>query len=503
MKNALRDSAAGKEKFLMVFWLQMDQLGWLQEERKYTWKSGSNSNCEAELIETEYVQVVIVSGGVLLLQEEQCISEMIFFLFLVELYLEVVFRSDLKLGVDQDNQKRVAGLEKHSFSEFYKEETEVNKCRRCMVMCQGCSLQECEAAYKKYCRLFLQFERDIKVLELMCKLWYGRVSGMSQEVVDKRHIQGALFWNCLVKQVKDVRQGEFSQLMCIEQAVECCKDQAGSWCLKLLRIKDESWRFVKIRTLVDQANEDQNMAKSLVLSLTLAFLFIGMGSARDWNILNQFKGLKPTKTTTSQKGVATLKDPNLTGYCESWRINYEDDVERAVDEAILYLGKTCCEKKKCDGMDAWIFDIDDTLLSTIPYHKSNGCFGGEQLNTTKFEEWQSWGKAPAVPNMVKLFHEIRERGFKIFLVSSRKEYLRSATVENLIEAGYHGWSNLLLRGEEEEKKSVTQYKADVRTWLTSLGYKVWGVMGAQWNSFAGCPVPKRTFKLPNSIYYIA
>ena len=70
---------------------------------------------------------------------------------------------------------------------------------------------------------------------------------------------------------------------------------------------------------------------------------------------------------------------------------------------------------------------------------------GEQLNTTKFEEWQSWGKAPAVPNMVKLFHEIRERGLKIFLVSSRKEYLRSATVENLIEAGYHSWSNLLLR----------------------------------------------------------
>ncbi|KAF8093125.1 hypothetical protein N665_0390s0032 [Sinapis alba] len=273
------------------------------------------------------------------------------------------------------------------------------------------------------------------------------------------------------------------------------------------------------------------MSRSLVLSLTLAFLSIGMVTARDWNILNQFKGLKPTKTTTGQKGVATLKDPNLTGYCESWRINvelhnirdftvvpqecvwlvqkyttssqYEDDVERAVDEAILYLGKTCCEKKKCDGMDAWIFDVDDTLLSTIPYHKSNGCFGGEQLNTTKFEEWQSWGKAPAVPNMVKLFHVIRERGFKIFLVSSRKEYLRSATVENLIEAGYHGWSNLLLRGEENEKKSVSQYKADVRAWLTSLGYKVWGVMGAQWNSFAGCPVPKRTFKLPNSIYYVA
>uniref|UniRef100_A0A1J3FJU0 Acid phosphatase 1 n=1 Tax=Noccaea caerulescens TaxID=107243 RepID=A0A1J3FJU0_NOCCA len=275
------------------------------------------------------------------------------------------------------------------------------------------------------------------------------------------------------------------------------------------------------------------MARSLLLSLALASLFIGMVSARDWNILNQLKGVKPATTTTktSQNRIASLKGPNLNGYCESWRVNvelhnirdfkvvpqecvwfvqkymtssqYEDDVGMAVDEAILYLGKTCCEKKKCDGMDAWIFDIDDTLLSTIPYHKSYGSFGGEQLNTTMFEEWQSWGNAPALPNMVKLFHEIRERGFKIFLVSSRKEYLRSATVENLIEAGYHGWSNLLLRGEEEEKKSISHYKADVREWLTSLGYRVWGVMGAQWNSFAGCPVPKRTFKLPNSIYYIA
>ncbi|CAN8267650.1 unnamed protein product [Cochlearia groenlandica] len=273
------------------------------------------------------------------------------------------------------------------------------------------------------------------------------------------------------------------------------------------------------------------MARSMLLSLTLALLFLGMVSARDWNLLSQLKGLNPTTTTSQNVDVSLKAYPNLKGYCQSWRVNvelhnvrdfkvvpqecvwfvqeymtssqYEDDVERAVNEAILYLGKKCCGKKECDEMDAWIFDIDDTLLSTIPYHKSNGFFGGEQLNTTKFEEWQSSGQAPAVPHMVKLFHEIRERGFKIFLVSSRKEYLRSATVENLIEAGYHGWSNLLLRGEEEEKKSVSQYKADKRAWLISLGYKVWGVMGAQWNSFAGCPVPKRTFKLPNSIYYVA
>lgn len=67
------------------------------------------------------------------------------------------------------------------------------------------------------------------------------------------------------------------------------------------------------------------------------------------------------------------------------------------------------------------------------------------MNSTKFEDWMKMKKAPAVPHMKKLYHEIRERGIKIFLISSRKEYLRSATVDNLIQAGYYGWSNLMLR----------------------------------------------------------
>ncbi|XP_010522559.1 PREDICTED: acid phosphatase 1-like [Tarenaya hassleriana] len=265
------------------------------------------------------------------------------------------------------------------------------------------------------------------------------------------------------------------------------------------------------------------MGRALFLYMACACVLAGMASARDWNILNQLR-----LTSTQNDGVSAS---NLKGYCEGWRANvevhnvrdfkvvpqecvahvrkymtssqYEDDVERAVNEVILYVGSSCCGKKQCDGMDAWIFDIDDTLLSTIPYHKKNGFFGGEVLNTTKLEEWMRKSKAPAVPHMKRLYHEIREKGFKIFLVSSRRESLRSATVDNLIQEGYHGWSNLLLRGVEDEKKQVGQYKAGVRKWLESQGYRVWGVMGDQWNSFSGCPSPKRTFKLPNSIYYVA
>ena len=54
-------------------------------------------------------------------------------------------------------------------------------------------------------------------------------------------------------------------------------------------------------------------------------------------------------------------------------------------------------------------------------------------------------KAPALEHTHKLFHEIKDRGLKIFLISSRKETLRSFTVDNLIKVGYHGWTSLMLR----------------------------------------------------------
>lgn len=88
----------------------------------------------------------------------------------------------------------------------------------------------------------------------------------------------------------------------------------------------------------------------------------------------------------------------MKNYCESWRINvelnnirgfevvpeecveyikkymtssqYKADSERAIEEVTLYLS-SCCTLKG-DGKDAWIFDVDDTLLSTVPYYKKHG-----------------------------------------------------------------------------------------------------------------------------------
>ncbi|KAL3647703.1 hypothetical protein CASFOL_008671 [Castilleja foliolosa] len=258
-----------------------------------------------------------------------------------------------------------------------------------------------------------------------------------------------------------------------------------------------------------------NMARntSFLLSL-LTSLLIGVGSA-DWNILNQRKKI--------------VSGSSLKNYCESWRINvelnnirdfevvpqecisyigkymtssqYKADCQRAIEECQLFLSGCCCTSKG-DDKDAWIFDIDDTLLSTVPYFKKHS-FGGHKLNLTALEEWMQTSKAPALEHTLSLFNDIKEKGFRIFLISTRRESLRDATVDNLIKEGYHGWSGLVLRGLEDENKLVQNYKAKARKKLVKEGYRIWGIIGDQWSSFDGTPSAERTFKLPNSLYYIS
>ena len=49
---------------------------------------------------------------------------------------------------------------------------------------------------------------------------------------------------------------------------------------------------------------------------------------------------------------------------------YKADSEKALEEVKLYLSRFCALEG--DGKDAWIFDVDDTLLSTVPYYKKHG-----------------------------------------------------------------------------------------------------------------------------------
>ncbi|XP_042469154.1 acid phosphatase 1-like [Zingiber officinale] len=154
-----------------------------------------------------------------------------------------------------------------------------------------------------------------------------------------------------------------------------------------------------------------------------------------------------------------------------------------------------------DGKDIWIFDIDETLLSNLPYYVVHG-YGSEVFNETSFDEWVDLAKAPALPTSLWLYEELLGLGFQIVLLTGRSEFQRSATEKNLLFAGYHSWERLILRQTADIGKSAVVYKSERRAELEAQGFRIHGNSGDQWSDLLGSPMTKRSFKLPNPMYCV-
>lgn len=78
---------------------------------------------------------------------------------------------------------------------------------------------------------------------------------------------------------------------------------------------------------------------------------------------------------------------------------------------------------------------------------SASCFKcrSEIFDEDSFDEWVDLAEAPALPASLKLYNELKQLGFKIFLLTGRSEFQRNVTGKNLLFSGYSGWEKLILR----------------------------------------------------------
>ncbi|KAJ0267330.1 HAD superfamily [Hirschfeldia incana] len=179
---------------------------------------------------------------------------------------------------------------------------------------------------------------------------------------------------------------------------------------------------------------------------------------------------------------------------------YSTDLERVSEEASVF-ASTAVDFSGGDGKDAWVFDIDETLLSNLPYYIDHG-FGVELFDHLEFDKWVERGVAPAIAPSLKLYQRVVDLGYKIFLLTGRKESHRLVTVENLINAGFQNWDKLILRSPDEQHKMATLYKSEKRDEMVKEGYRIRGNSGDQWSDLLGFSMSQRSFKLPNPMYYI-
>ncbi|KAI3447063.1 hypothetical protein Pfo_003728 [Paulownia fortunei] len=214
-------------------------------------------------------------------------------------------------------------------------------------------------------------------------------------------------------------------------------------------------------------------------------------------------------------------------YCEGWRFTVETNdagswtriPERCVDFVKEYItGERYWSESDAvadnavayakavgvsgNGKDAWVFDIDETLLSNVPYYAAHG-FGSEIFDELSFDNWVDLAEAPVLSASLRLYKELHKLGFTIFLLTGRCEFQRNATERNLWYAGYSNWERLILRGDSDQGKLASIYKSEKRKEIEDQGYIIRGNSGDQWSDLMGFAVAKRSFKLPNPLYYIA
>ncbi|KAK8454753.1 hypothetical protein SEVIR_4G027400v4 [Setaria viridis] len=175
---------------------------------------------------------------------------------------------------------------------------------------------------------------------------------------------------------------------------------------------------------------------------------------------------------------------------------YRSDLDLVARESTTYARAA---PLRGDGRDAWVFDIDETLLSNLPYYAEHGL---ELFDHQKFDRWVERGEALAIPSSLKLYNEVRELGFKTFLLTGRSEGHLDITAENLKKQGFHDWDKLILREACDCKKTATVYKSEKRKAMEEEGYRILGNSGDQWSDLLGWSMSARSFKLPNPMYYI-
>ncbi|XP_022863346.1 acid phosphatase 1-like [Olea europaea var. sylvestris] len=179
---------------------------------------------------------------------------------------------------------------------------------------------------------------------------------------------------------------------------------------------------------------------------------------------------------------------------------YRHDCELVADAAIKYAKSL---KLAGDSKDIWIFDIDETTLSNIPYYaRSDVLFGALPYNSSRFNEWVAEAKAPAVPGALRLYGTLLSLGFKVVFLTGSREHVREARIANLKAVGYHTWEKLILKGDADKGLTALAYKSKRRTELVNAGYRILGNSGDQWSDILGDNNGNRTFKVPDPMYYI-
>jgi predicted secreted acid phosphatase len=173
---------------------------------------------------------------------------------------------------------------------------------------------------------------------------------------------------------------------------------------------------------------------------------------------------------------------------------YDREIREVANEARSYLEMRTRSAAKDDKLAA-VFDIDETSLSN--WEAMSGCgFCSYSAQTKLYPDVPG----PAITPVLELFNYAKKSGIAVFFVTGRQDAQREATIKNLNDAGYAGWTELITQ-PDGNKKPARDFKSQNRLAIQDKGYRIILNIGDQASDLAGC-CEERIFKLPNPFYLL-
>lgn len=178
---------------------------------------------------------------------------------------------------------------------------------------------------------------------------------------------------------------------------------------------------------------------------------------------------------------------------------YGVEIHEVITQARAYLGQRVAENAR-DGNEAklaLVLDIDETSLSNWASLIRLGFGGTPETIADRID----LGKDPAIPATLSLYRYAVSLEVPVFFITGRHERMRAATEENLRGVGYVKWTELFMKPDDYDKKSVIPFKSEARKKIQENGYTIVVNVGDQYSDLAG-GYSERLFKLPDPFYYI-
>ena len=189
---------------------------------------------------------------------------------------------------------------------------------------------------------------------------------------------------------------------------------------------------------------------------------------------------------------------------------YKSEVERLADRWTPRLTRTCRHLDRRGQKPAIVLDADDTTLWT--YDMEDGAMGFH-FDPELQDAWVQNRLFPATPGMVDLVDAADRAGCTIVGLTGRNSAQEEATIANLRDVGYTGFTaeNYYTQWVDEADRpdyidcadecSRVEYKSQTRAHVEDQGYRIIANFGDQFSDLLGGHAD-RAIKLPNPTYYL-